>query len=296
VVLHGLWIVPLALLIAYLSSPRFRGDIAETRVRRILAAGLDKARYTIFNDLEIPAGGGTIHIDHLVVSKFGVFVVESQYARGWVSGGEFQERWKQSNLRRIKRLDNPLHRNALQADAVGRLLGLPASKIHAMVVLVGQKGFRNAMPDRLQTPEKLIRNVRKKGQQLLSDEQAAALLAVLRGPGVVIGSGAARVRRNRLLLAVLWLLLLGGAFLAFRSPLTAWLDHYTEQARKSVESNRFHPDGRPKTAREIWEDSLVCAYSPDTERCACYEPDGGRADVDPRRCRSLAERGSVLKQ
>ena len=69
--LHWLWIVPLVLLNVFLASPRFRGDIAQTRVRRILAAGLEKSRYTVINRLRVPAGGGTIDIDHLVVRFYG---------------------------------------------------------------------------------------------------------------------------------------------------------------------------------------------------------------------------------
>ena len=38
--LHLLWIIPLLLLIVFISSPRFRGDIAESRVRRLLRTGL----------------------------------------------------------------------------------------------------------------------------------------------------------------------------------------------------------------------------------------------------------------
>ena len=127
---HLYWIVPLVLLIIFLASPRFRGDIAETRVRRILAAGLEKSRYSILNDLVIPSGGGTIRIDHVVVSKFGIFVIESQYARGWVSGGEFQDRWKQHHLSRLTRFDNPLHRNYQQVQALENLLKLPRSRFH----------------------------------------------------------------------------------------------------------------------------------------------------------------------
>jgi hypothetical protein len=296
VLLHGLWIVPLALLIAYLSSPRHRGEIAEARVRRLLAAGLERSRYTVFNDLDVPSGGGTVHVDHVVVSKFGVFVIESQYARGWISGGEFQERWKQYHLGRFTRLDNPLHRNKIQVDALGRLLGLPRQKMHPLVVMVGQKGYKSPMPEQMVVPERLIRHIHRKGQQLLNDEQAVRVIEGLRGPGVVIGGRASGASRRRWLLALLWGILLAGSYLAFDEPLGRWWSEYREQASLQDAADRFHEDGRPRTERELWEDSLVCAYSSDTDRCVCYEPDGERAEVEPARCRSLAQRGSVLQQ
>ncbi len=43
-------------------------------------------------------------------------------------------------------------------------------------------------------------------------------------------------------------------------------------------------------------DSLICAYSPDASRCTCLEPDGPIVNVGFSKCRSLAERGSVLSQ
>ena len=293
--MHLVWIVPLVLLIVFLASPRFRGDIAETRVRRVLAAGLEKNRYTILNDVIIPAGGGTVHIDHLIVSRYGVFVIESQYARGWVSGGEFQDRWKQHHLSRFTRFDNPMHRNALQLQALENLLKIPASKLHPIVVLLGQKGFKTQMPANLLQPENLISYMRKKAHQLLDAEQANRLLLAIED---------ARIRPDNRMYISKWTLLrfilliaLGaGVYLAFRDEIADFQKGYAEQQEKELSPGMFHPDGSRKTEQELWEDSLVCASSPDSGRCTCYEPGGPRADIEPEKCRSLAERGSILNQ
>ena len=292
---HLLWIVPLALLIIFIASPRFRGDIAETRVRRILATGLEKNRYTIFNSLVVPAGGGTIKIDHVVVSKFGIFVIESQYARGWVSGGEFQDRWKQYRLRRFTRFDNPMHQNALQVQALQKLLGLPASKFHSIVVLAGHRGFKSQMPEKVMPLEKLLRYMSRKGQLLLSDERTAEVLKTLRESNVDFG-GSVSTTRWKLLQLFLLIVLLGGIYAAFRDELAAFWNDFKEQQRQASNPELYHPDGRQKSEQELWEDSLVCAYSSDSGRCFCYEADGLRAEIEQSTCRTLAERGSVLKQ
>jgi hypothetical protein len=293
--LHWLWIVPLALLIVYLFSPRFRGDIAETRVRRILAAGLEKNRYTILNDVILPSGGGTTHIDHVVVSRFGIFVIESQYAQGWVSGGEFQEKWKQHRLGRITRLDNPLHRNALQVQALQNLLNIPASKLIPMVVMVGQKGFKTPMPERLLPPEKVIPFLRKKAHQRLEAEQADRVLKAIENRRV---SPASLIKEKpwtflRLLLIIV---LLAGVYFAFGDNFKEYAAEISRQKELQQSPDQFHPDGSRKSERELWEESLLCAWSSDTGRCFCYEPGGSRVELDPEKCRSLAERGSILKQ
>lgn len=292
---HLLWIVPLVLLIVYLASPRFRGDVAESRVRRILAAGLERNRYTVLNDVTLPAGGGTVHIDHLVVSRCGVFVIESQYAQGWLTGEEFQDRWRQSHWGRETRLDNPLHRNAQQVNALVRFLQIPERWTYPVVVMAGQKGFRKPVPERLLTPEKLIAYLRRKDRPILEGDQADRILqqieaARLRSPGVP---------GRRKWLALQWLLvavLFGGTYLAFRDDVSGLAGRLQESREQKAAPKLFHPDGTRKTESELWEDSLVCAWSADSGRCACYEPGGPKVNVDPQKCRELAERGSVLKQ
>ncbi|WP_339385147.1 nuclease-related domain-containing protein, partial [Vibrio paracholerae] len=38
---------------------------------------------------------GTTQIDHIVVSKFGVFVIETKYMKGWIFGSKDQKQWTQ---------------------------------------------------------------------------------------------------------------------------------------------------------------------------------------------------------
>jgi hypothetical protein len=295
VLLHLLWVLPLVLLIFFIASPRFRGDMAEARVRRILAAGLDRHHYTIINDLVIPFGGGTIHLDHVVVSKFGIFLIESHYARGWVSGSEFQERWKQYHLRRFTRFENPVHQNSLQREALQSLLGVPATKIHPIVVMVGQRGFKTAMPEKVLEPEKLIQYIRKKAHSLLDARQSAKALRLIEEgrfkPDREIAVGKWGLLRFGLLLA-----LVAGGYVAFQDEIAKVKENMVARSERQASPELFRPDGSRKSEQEIWEDSLVCAWSSDTGRCACFEPDGTKASLEASKCRSLANRGSILEK
>ncbi|MBT8063554.1 MAG: NERD domain-containing protein [Gammaproteobacteria bacterium] len=289
---HLLWIVPLVLLLFFLSSPRFRGDIAETRVRRILGTGLDKGRYTVFHQLVVPAGAGTVTIDHVVVSKFGIFVIESEYARGWVSGTVVQAQWKMKSSGKTRLFDNPLHRTKLQQDALERLLGLPGSRFHGLVAMTGHKGFKTERPDRVLDAEKLVPWMRRKGQMLLSTEEAERVVQALNKSHLASRPS----HRWAIVRVVLLALVLGGAYLAFRDDIGRIAADWKHRAAVQESPADYHPDGTAKTERERWEDSLICAFSVDTGRCACYDPEGTRVKLEPETCRSLAERGSVLKQ
>ncbi len=292
--LHLLWIVPLLLLIFFLSSPPFRGDIAETRVRRNLSTGLERNLYTVFHDVVLPSGGGTARIDHVVVSKFGIFVIESLYLRGWISGTEVQDRWQQHSLGHKARFDNPLHRNRLQLEALQRLLDYPAAVFQPVVVLVGPKGFRKRPPERVVMAESLLPWLRQKTQQKLSPEQAD--WAVRKIHELRLEQPAALLKPSSLLRLLLLLVLLGGAYLAFQEHIEQLISKMQQRAEQRATPEQFHPDGRRKSEQEVWEDSLVCAFSADTGRCACYDKAGARVDIEAALCQSLAEKGSVLKQ
>ena len=290
--IHASWIVPLLILLAYLSSPRFRGEVAERQVRRLLGAQLEKSRYTVFNDVRLPFGGGTIEIDHVIVSTTGIFVIESEAMRGWISGTAAQDRWKQYRFGRFRYCDNPLHRNILQAEALQQALQLPASLFHHFVVLTGHWGFKSATPGNVLRPSELLRAIRGKQAPLLRPEIAAAAVKTLHETELK-RPGGVRVSPHAVLRVGVLAVLVGGVYLAFRDDISNLKDDWRLRVEMWANPERFSPEGRRKTERELWEDSLICAVSPDTGRCACYEPDGTRAELEAAACRALAERGTV---
>jgi len=295
VFLHFLWLIPLILLIAYLGSPRFKGTMGEARVGRLLKAMLEKNRYTVLNNLILPSNGGTVQIDHVVISRFGIFVIETEFRHGWISGAEFQERWKQHRYKRITQFQNPMHQNQLNVQALARLLQLPESRFHSVVVFAGHRGFKKSMPFGVLPAEKLISYIRKRTENTLAEDLAGKALTRLEQ---------ARIRPRlglltdpwvslRLILIIVWL---AGAWVAFHDELGQWVNTMKKRSEMRSSPGKFHPDGQPKTEQELWQDSLVCAWSVDAGRCSCYEPDGSKVELDLEKCRSLAERGSILKQ
>ncbi|NNL04513.1 MAG: NERD domain-containing protein [Xanthomonadales bacterium] len=293
--LHLAWIVPLVLLIAFVGSPRFRGEIAQTRVRRVLEQALEKNRYTLMHNVLFPSGGGTIKIDHLVVSRFGVFVIDSVYARGWISGTDVQDRWKRSAMGRTHRMENPVHSNRVHAETLGSRIGLASPQVHRLVVLDGSRGFRHTPPVEIVAPEQLVPRIRRFGQHVLESEQAETVLRELRSLRLEPGK-TSYLKRPGFILTVLLAGMALGLYFAYHDDLTRFFEQQSLNSQMRDDPASFHPDGHRKSEIERWEDSLRCAYSPDTNRCACYEPDGGKVDIELSRCRDLAERGSVLKQ
>lgn len=131
-----------------LSSARFKGWNGERGVRRGLAR-LDGSLYHTFHDLYVPRpdGQGSTQIDHVVISPFGIFVIETKNYKGWIFGSEKQANWTQQIYRRKERFQNPLHQNKLHVRALMAFLDLPEESFKSLVFFIGDAVFKTPMPD-----------------------------------------------------------------------------------------------------------------------------------------------------
>ncbi len=61
------------------------GEVQGTLAKKIF---LDSRTYVDLNNITIPTGNGTTQIDHVIVSRYGIFVVEDKNMDGWIFGDE----------------------------------------------------------------------------------------------------------------------------------------------------------------------------------------------------------------
>ena len=78
----------------YDSRAEALGDYGEKRVSLYLA-DLPCEEYQVYNDLLVRFGNHTTQIDHLIISPFGIFVLETKNVHGKVYGSGASELWKQ---------------------------------------------------------------------------------------------------------------------------------------------------------------------------------------------------------
>lgn len=79
-------------------SSQIKGETGEMTVDYLLSK-LDKDYYLYANNILLPLkNGGTTQIDHLVLSCYGIFVIETKNYQGFIFGDEVQDYWTQKNL------------------------------------------------------------------------------------------------------------------------------------------------------------------------------------------------------
>ena len=95
--------------IAVLWTLRDKGKIGENKVSRALCANLDK-EYCFLNDVIIPDNiGGTTQIDHIVLSPYGIFVIETKNLKGWIFGNTDSKMWMQQIFNEKHQFYNPIN-------------------------------------------------------------------------------------------------------------------------------------------------------------------------------------------
>ena len=72
-----------------------KGWFGEKKTELKLSLALDNDIYIIFHDIIIPSRNGTTQIDHVIISRYGLFVVETKNLKGWIYGTANQPKWTQ---------------------------------------------------------------------------------------------------------------------------------------------------------------------------------------------------------
>ena len=75
------------------NSPKQKGKRGENRVNKLLLNLPEE--YRVFDDVVLNTVKGTTQIDHIVVSKYGIFTIETKNYRGEIYGDDDRQQWTQ---------------------------------------------------------------------------------------------------------------------------------------------------------------------------------------------------------
>jgi len=174
----ALWyLIPLAILAGILKSPWFKGITGEFLVNTAARLFLPKGEYHLIKDVTLPTDGGTTQIDHIIVSRYGVFVIETKNMKGWIFGSANQKTWTQKIYKHTNKFQNPLHQNYKHIKTLEALLDIPASAIFSLVVFVGDSTFKTEMPTNVVYAGGYIRHIKARREVMLSQADVETVTA-----------------------------------------------------------------------------------------------------------------------
>ena len=139
----------IGLVMGYSSRPSassFQND-GETRLSRAIRVHFIGPNYHLMNHITLRLQDGTTQVDHILVSRFGIFVIETKNYNGWIFAHSKHANWTQVLFSRKSQFQNPIFQNLRHVRAVQELLDfLPADCVKSVVVFTGEAEFKTEVP------------------------------------------------------------------------------------------------------------------------------------------------------
>jgi hypothetical protein len=156
-----------------------KGKLGERWINNLLKRKFSSDHYALHTDLLIPKAqdGELTQIDHVLVSVFGIFVIETKNYSGLILGSATSRNWTISYGKTRKSSLNPILQNAAHIDALHHLLKLPKCNFHNLVALVGTAKLKEPIPGVFASG--LSESIAAQNSPVLSPDQVAEISLIL---------------------------------------------------------------------------------------------------------------------
>lgn len=124
----------------------------------------------------LQVGNKTTQIDHIVVSNYGIFVIETKNYKGWIMGNEYDEYWKQIIYKRKEKLYNPIKQNYGHIMALkGVLKNFSNLNYISIVTFTTNADIKVTTKTDVIYTTKLLKTIEKYNNHAISDENKEAI-------------------------------------------------------------------------------------------------------------------------
>jgi restriction system protein len=156
----------------------FKGWIGEKKTALNIWFSLDNNTYRRFHNIIIPSKNGTTQIDHLLISPYGLFIVETKNKQGWIYGSENQAKWTQTFYQKKYTFQNPLRQTYRQKKVLSEFLKIDEKLIQTVVFFNGECTFKTPLPSNV-IESNLGKYIKSFKDIILSDESIDQLVNTL---------------------------------------------------------------------------------------------------------------------
>ncbi len=131
----------------YSVSPEHLGKIGESAVSSVLAGYCRHSKAYFFDNVTLSFDNGTTQIDHILLTKKGILVIETKNWSGWIFGKTEDSVWTQVVGKNKMVFQNPRKQNYKHCLAVYSIIQfVPKCFIKNIVILTGNAVFKTEHP------------------------------------------------------------------------------------------------------------------------------------------------------
>ena len=136
-------VIAIFALLYYLRTklPQIKGRMGEKSVALSLSF-LPDEEYIVLNNILLKSGNYSCQMDHIVISIYGIFVIETKTYKGWIYGNTDKQYWTQNIWGNKYRLYNPIWQNEKHVRFLQRILQGQQYPIYSAVVFLNTSSIR----------------------------------------------------------------------------------------------------------------------------------------------------------
>ncbi|MFT5396752.1 MAG: restriction system protein [Gammaproteobacteria bacterium] len=176
-----LFLIPLLIITAFLKSAYFKGKFGEFLVNAFLKLFLPKSEYHPINNVTFPTHDGTTQTDHIVVSKFSIFVIETKNLKGSIFGSPNQKTWTQKIYKHTNKFQNPLHQNYKHVKVLEDYLDVDSDSIFSVIVFIGDSTFKTDMPENVTYAWGCVKYIKSRKLIKFKDQEISNIINKITG-------------------------------------------------------------------------------------------------------------------
>ncbi len=136
--------------------------------------------YRVINNICITTYFGDLQCDYLIVSQFGVFIVETFDHNGNIEGAEWQAIWKMSERKqKNKSFDNPLQQIERYKKILTNILGISKYDIFPIVVVTGAARFTSKLIENMTFGKGYLDFILGKKRPILSQVKTEQIINII---------------------------------------------------------------------------------------------------------------------
>jgi len=162
----------------YFASPWIAGWVGAALVQRRLKS-FEKDGCVVMHNVILPCKqGGTVQVDHILFSPYGIFTIKAIAHAGVINGSLRDAMWMQTHHGQKYRFANPTRSSGAQCDVVKAILGrnLP---VYDIVIFQAGK-LVGTMPDNVIRAKQMASWIQAHGDKKLSDGQVRRMSSAIR--------------------------------------------------------------------------------------------------------------------
>ncbi len=145
ILMYSIELITISIIIAVTKS-KIKGKLGEITVK-ILLNKLNNDEYIVINDVVLTSNGNTsvVQIDHVIVSIYGLFCIETKNYKGQIYGDMESKQWTQNIYGKKYRFFNPIHQNYAHIKSLRSLLndnGYTSVPIYSIITFPGNTSLK----------------------------------------------------------------------------------------------------------------------------------------------------------